>query len=73
MDWQSKDGPCTLETITVHELMAETNTPVLYTSCDECRVWVEVSIHRNTKRTPAQWAQFDKEREIISKRREKND
>lgn len=65
MGWQSKDGPCTLETLTVHELMDETSKPVFYASCDDCQVWVEVSVTRRDERTPAQWAQYRKEREII--------
>ena len=69
MGWQSKDGPCTLETITVHELMDETSKPVFYANCDDCRVWVEVSVNRQTGRNPAQWAQYRKEREIVEARK----
>lgn len=69
MGWQSKDGPCTLETLTVHELMDETSKPVFYANCDDCQVWVEVSVTRRDERTPAQWAQYRKEREIIDNRK----
>jgi hypothetical protein len=67
--WQSKDGPCTLETLTVHELMEQTNFPTFYTSCPECRISIEVSVRRETGKTEAQWLQFRKERAIIKERK----
>lgn len=45
MGWQSKDGPCLLEKLTVHELMDQGgNTVEFYAECDECAVWVEVKV-----------------------------
>jgi hypothetical protein len=69
MDWQSKDGPCTLETLTVYELMDETSKPTFYSSCDDCKVWVEVTVVRRTGRTDAQREQHNKERAIIDRKK----
>lgn len=69
MDWQSKDGSCLLETLTVHELMDETSKPTFYSSCHDCRIWVEVTVVRRTGRTDAQKAQHDKEQAIIDRKK----
>lgn len=65
LEWQSKDGPCLFERLTIHELMETTNAPVFYSSCDECGIWVEVSVRRQVKLTPAQQAQFREEQELM--------
>lgn len=70
MAWQSKDGPCLLETLTVHELMDYSPKPVFYNSCNECDVWIEVSVTRRSRRTPAQQEQFDNERAAIEEKRQ---
>lgn len=69
MGWQSKDGPCLLETLTVHELVDQAGSPSFYASCRDCRVWVEVSVRRQQTRTAAQWKQFYKEKALIEERR----
>jgi hypothetical protein len=66
MNWQSKDGPCTMETLTVHELMKASNRPSFYTSCRDCGVWVEVTVIRETVLTNAQKSQIAKEKDIIA-------
>ena len=69
IDWQSKDGPCTLERLTIHELMQGANSPEVYGSCNECRIWVEVHVRRQLPpRTPAQEAQYQKDQEAIQAR-----
>lgn len=64
MGWQSKDGPCLLEKLTVHELMDQGgNTVEFHSECDECAVWVEVKVQRHPgRRTRKQRRQLWKER-----------
>lgn len=66
--WQSKDGPCLMEELTVHELMDRTSCPTIYSGCNECSIWIEVSIRRQQGRTTEQWKQFHKEHAIIQAR-----
>ena len=69
MGWQSKDGPCIMETLTVHELVDQSSPANFYSDCQQCRVWVEVTVTRRTDRTPAQQVQLDKEKQIIADRK----
>ena len=68
--WQSKDGPCTMDTLTVHELMDRAGNATFYNSCVDCKVFIEVSVRRNIVRTPAQWEQHRAEREAIVARQQ---
>lgn len=45
--WQTKDGPQTLQDMTVHELMAQKEAVTFYGECDGCRSWIEVKLTRN--------------------------
>ena len=37
-DWQSKDGPCLLQTLDPHQVRN------FYTSCDACKQWNEYDV-----------------------------
>lgn len=65
IDWQSKDGECTMDRVTVHDLMESVSDLTFYGDCPECQVWVEVSVKRTIPRTAAQRAQHEKEKAII--------
>lgn len=66
LSWQSKDGPCSLSTLTVHDLLEHTNTATIYDRCADCDVWVEVKVIRRTPPlTEAQTAQRDRDRGVL--------
>lgn len=66
MSWQSKDGPCLMEQLTIHELFEESGDCLIYTDCPDCRIWVDVTISRQQARTPAQWEQYLKDKKTIT-------
>jgi len=58
--WQSKDGPCDLETLRPEQVRG------FYTSCPKCKAWLEATVKVLTYRidvTATPFAQEEKEKE----------